>query len=181
MKVRALPTCRKPVGEGAKRTRSESTDKLSFLRGVEEFGMKLTCYGRAKKRVKRLRVRIQRRMMFSAEPHPFSRRGAEVTEGPQIFGYVDLVFRSRIAGVAQSREKQNPSTTENTKVHEGTSSFTKPGEENSKRKTSELHYANGLHRSTEREVPLFTLPRREMGRVFLNPCTENILSLGNRL
>ena len=71
MKVRALPTCRKPVGEGAKRTRSESTDKLSFLRGVEEFGMKLTCYGRAKKRVKRLRVRIQRRMMFSAEPKTF--------------------------------------------------------------------------------------------------------------
>jgi hypothetical protein len=39
MKVRALPTCKKPVGEGAKRTRGPELDKSSFLMGIEEFDM----------------------------------------------------------------------------------------------------------------------------------------------
>jgi hypothetical protein len=39
MKVRALPTCRKPVGEGAKRTRWPVDVKSSFLREIEDSDM----------------------------------------------------------------------------------------------------------------------------------------------
>jgi hypothetical protein len=51
MKVRALPTCRKPVGEGAKRTLGLA-DKSSFLREVAESGMKLPWYGPLERSVK---------------------------------------------------------------------------------------------------------------------------------
>src|SRR6266478_8287455 len=47
MNVRALPTCRKPVGEGAKRTRGPELDKSSFLMGIEEFDMEDSWYGLA--------------------------------------------------------------------------------------------------------------------------------------
>ncbi len=52
MKVRALPTCRKPVGEGANRTLGRA-DKSSFLREVAESGMKFPWYGPAERSVKR--------------------------------------------------------------------------------------------------------------------------------
>jgi len=55
MKVRALPTCRKPVGEGANRTRGADPDKLLFLRELEGSAMKNSCYGLLKTGVKRLR------------------------------------------------------------------------------------------------------------------------------
>ena len=40
MNVRALPTWRNPVGEGANRTLGPGVDKLSFLIGVDESGMR---------------------------------------------------------------------------------------------------------------------------------------------
>jgi len=40
MKVRALPTWRKPVGEGAKRTLGVDADKSSFFRELEGLVMK---------------------------------------------------------------------------------------------------------------------------------------------
>jgi len=52
MKVRALPTCKKPVGEGAKRTRCQELDKSSFLMGIEEFDMEDSWYGLAESSVK---------------------------------------------------------------------------------------------------------------------------------
>ena len=52
MKVRALPTCKKPVGEGAKRTRGPELDKSSFLMGIEEFDMEDSWYGLAESSVK---------------------------------------------------------------------------------------------------------------------------------
>src|ERR1700757_2507122 len=75
MNVRALPTCKKPVGEGAKRTRSAPGDKSSFLREVAESGMKLTCSGRAKKRVKPPKTRISARIPFSGKTKRFHHRG----------------------------------------------------------------------------------------------------------
>ena len=55
MKVRALPTCKKPVGEGAKRTRGPELDKSSFLMGIEEFDMEDSWYGLAESSVKQPR------------------------------------------------------------------------------------------------------------------------------
>jgi len=52
MKVRALPTCKKPVGEGAKRTLGPELDKSSFLMGIEEFDMEDSWYGLAESSVK---------------------------------------------------------------------------------------------------------------------------------
>lgn len=40
MNVRALPTWRNPVGEGANLTLGPDSDKLSFLIGVDESGMR---------------------------------------------------------------------------------------------------------------------------------------------
>src|SRR5437660_12734835 len=59
MKVRALPTCKKPVGEGAKRTLGPELDKSSFLMGIEEFDMG------------RLMVRAGRKQRQASTPFPF--------------------------------------------------------------------------------------------------------------